>query len=122
MTPSTNEPKSVPPFNPSPTPNSAPSPNDNDANNPNTTYRPARANQLQMVSYEEFQRLPGTIVSSPVSVSASSNSTTSNDSSLNATPQMLNAPTKLTARPANLLPPSNFGGGPTQQAVWVPAQ
>lgn len=84
-----------------------------------TTTRTSSGMQTQTVSYEEFQRLPGTIISGP---GAAVNPAANNLVSSNAmAPRTLVSPSSYSARPANTLPqPSAAAAG--QQAVWIPAK
>ncbi len=84
----------------------------------NTMMTPRKSGpQTQVVSYEEFQRLPGTIISGP---GAAPPATTNNVSS----------PIQQTAAtsPSFLLPPPpspsspSSAGSQTNQAVWLPAK
>jgi len=68
------------------------------------------------VSYEEFQRLPGTIISGPGAVTAQSNAPTTIQQTSGAQPFLAPPPptSRTASRPAT--------GAQNRQAVWVPAK
>jgi hypothetical protein len=77
---------------------------------PSASNQPYSGLRTQSVSYEEFQRLPGTIISSPGAMT--SNNTV-------AMPRMSASPQRASREP-NLLPQPSTPVR-TQQSVWVPA-
>ena len=100
---------------PAPVPPSIPSPS-NDGNSNGASNRHNPRPQTQMVSYEEFQRLPGTMVTGP--------GTPMNNHASNGVvpmPRNMASTHRMSVRPANTVAQPNVTGQ-TQQAVWVPAK
>ena len=86
-----------------------------EAGAPAAMNRTTHGMPTQTVSYEEFQRLPGTIISGP-------GATTNHSPNIVAsTPQTSNSPTRNATRPVNFVPQPMIAGQ-NQQAVWIPAK
>jgi hypothetical protein len=111
-------PQPIPEVPPS-TPNYAPAPPASSVPDPQTTMAPHVNGQPQMVSYEEFQRLPGKMISGPESAS--------NISIPAPVQQVSTSPNSFVIPPAPS--PSVARGssrfirpGANQQAVWTPSR
>ena len=111
-------PQPIPEVPPS-TPNYAPAPPASTNAEPQTNMIPAGNGQPQMVSYEEFQKLPGKVVSGPeptpnISIPAPVQQVSTSTSSFVVPP----APAPSAARaPSKFVRP-----GSNQQAVWTPSR
>lgn len=110
-------------------------PTESDSTGAGAMYRNIQSAQPQMVSYEEFQRLPGTVVAGPGAVpEAQMNQVASAPmpaaapmqvapvqtapKMVTSVPRVTNTPSHMSVRPSSLLPPSNVASQ-AQQAAWI---
>ena len=124
-------PAPVPPTSPTSVPPATPS-SDSSTMNPPRAMPP-----VQNVSYEEFQKLPGTVISGPGASTGTSPGVPSNATmpmtmappvamappanSVSSIQRSIGSTQRLLARPASSMPPAMVSSQ-VQQPVWVPAK
>ena len=110
-------PQPIPEVPPS-TQNYAPAPPASSSPDPQSTMAPAMNGQPQMVSYEEFQRLPGKMISGPEATNSIAIPAPVQQVSTTSSFVVPPAPTPSAPRgPSRFVRP-----GPNQQAVWTPSR
>ena len=121
-----NAPQSFPTPQSSPSPSPAPTvPPQVPPADASTMLSPKSSPSIQTVTYEEFQRLPGTVISGPgVTTGAPTTgmpTTGMPTNSVASIQRSVGATQRFLPRPANSVPSASVAIQQNQQAVWVPA-